>query len=111
MVSPLASSITFEVGNPSPGDTIHAGGYVIEGVGVDKSAQSGSGIDRIDVFLDNRDSGGMFLGQAGMSQSNMWTATVTLPSNQLGLHSLWFYAHSSVTDQEMAVSVPVTIAP
>jgi len=111
MVSPLAATINFEVGNPSPGDTIHAGGYNIQGIAVDKAAQSGSGIDRIDVFLDNRDSGGTFLGQAGMGQNNMWTATVPLPSNQLGLHTLWFYAHSSVTGQEMAVSVPVTIAP
>jgi hypothetical protein len=111
MVSPVASTITFQVGNPSPGDTIHAGGYAIQGVAFDKSAQSGSGIDRIDVFLDNRDSGGVLLGQANFGQNNTWTATVTLPSNQLGLHTLWFYAHSTATGQETAVSVPVTIAP
>ena len=42
---------------------------------------------------------------------NNWPATVTLPSNQTGLHTLSFYAHSSVTGQQMLVSVPVTIAP
>jgi hypothetical protein len=109
-VAPSGSTVSLDVGNPSTGDTIHAGGFVIQGVAMDRSATSGNGIDRIDIFLDNRDEGGMFLGQAGFSQTNMWTATVTLPNNQLGLHTLWFYAHSSVNGQETTVSIPVTIA-
>jgi hypothetical protein len=107
----MANTVSIDVGNPSPGDTIHAGGYILQGVAFDKSAQSGSGIDRIEIFLDNRDEGGMFLGQATMGQNNMWTASVQLPNNQLGLHTLSFYAHSMVNDQETLVSVPVTVAP
>jgi hypothetical protein len=34
-----------------------------------------------------------------------------LPNNQLGLHTLSFYAHSTVNGQETLVSVPVTVAP
>jgi len=100
-----------DVGNPSPGDTIHVGGYVIDGTAFDKAAQSGSGIDRLEIFLDSRDSGGMFLTDATPGTNNMWHAIVPLPTNQTGLHTLYFYAHSSVTGQEAVVSIPVTIAP
>jgi len=100
-----------DVSNPSPGDTIHAGGYVIDGVAFDKAAQSGSGVDRIEIFLDSRDSGGMFLTQATPGADNTWHAIVPLPTNQTGQHTLFFYAHSSVTGQEAVVSIPVTIAP
>jgi hypothetical protein len=111
IVSPAASSITLDVGNPSPGDTIHVGGYTVQGNAVDKAAQSGSGIDRIDIFLDSRDSGGVLLTEASFGMSDTWHATISIPANQTGLHELWFYAHSSVTGQESAVSVPVTVAP
>ena len=108
---PSATTITVSVGNPSPGDTIHVGGYIIEGMAFDKAAPSGSGIDRIDIFLDNRDSGGLFLTGAMPGANNMWHAIAPLPTNQTGLHALYFYAHSSVTGQETVVSIPVTIAP
>jgi hypothetical protein len=107
----MASAVTFSVSNPSTGDTIHAGGYAIEGVAFDKAAQSGTGIDRIDIFLDSRDSGGTFLTQAVPGTGNMWHTIVPLPTNQTGLHTLYFYAHSSVSGQETVVSIPVTIAP
>lgn len=110
-VAPSASTITVDVGNPSPGDTIHTGGYVIDGIAFDKAAQSGSGIDRIEIFLDSRDSGGMFLTEAMPGPNNVWHAIVPLPTNQTGLHTLYFYTHSSVTGQEVVVSIPVTIAP
>lgn len=110
-MAPSASTITLNVGNPSPGDTVHVGGLNVSGSAWDKAATSGSGIDRIDVFLDDRDAGGMLLTQANFGTMNNWTATLTLPSNQTGLHELVFYAHSSATGQQAVVSVPVTIAP
>jgi hypothetical protein len=112
--TPGAMTITFEVGNPSPGDTIHVGAFNIEGIGFDKAATEGTGIDRIEVFVDNRDEGGTIVGEGSFGSPNMpdtWMATLNLPSNMLGLHSLFFYAHSSATGEEMVVSVPVTIAP
>jgi len=111
MVAPVSSAITLNVGNPSSGDTIHVGGYNIEGTAVDKAAQSGSGIDRVEIFLDNRDQGGTMLTTATPGVNNMWSVVVPLPSNQMGLHTLFFYAHSTVSGQEAVVSVPVTIAP
>jgi hypothetical protein len=103
------SNVTFEVGNPSPGDTIHAGGLVIEGSISNASGQS-MGVDRIDIFLDNRDEGGMLIGHGSMGTGDTWSATVELPNNQLGLHTLFFFAHMP-SGQEMVVSVPVTVAP
>jgi hypothetical protein len=108
-VAPGASTTTLSVGNPSPNDTIKTGAYSIQGDAMDKAATSGSGIDRIDIFLDNRDNGGVFLISATLGTSSFWQATVTLPNNQTGLHELWFYAHSSVTGQTTTVTVPVTI--
>jgi hypothetical protein len=104
-------SMTLEIGNPSPGDTIHVGAYNIIGRALDRNATSGSGIDRIDVFLDNRDQGGMFLGTGSVLANNLWSATIDIPKNQTGLHSLTFYAHSSVGGGEISVTVPVTVAP
>jgi hypothetical protein len=110
--APSSATINFQVGNPSPGDTIHVGGYVIEGTASDTAAQQGDGIDRIDIFLDSRESGGTLLGHASFGTSgNMWTAEVDLPKNDTGPHSLFFYAHSAISGQEMVMEVPVTIEP
>ena len=65
-MAPSASTITLQVGNPSPGDTVHVGGLNISGAAWDKAATTGSGIDRIDIFLDDRDSGGMLLTEANL---------------------------------------------
>jgi hypothetical protein len=83
----------------------------MQGVASDKASQSGSGIQSVSIFLDNRDQGGTFLGSANTGQNNMWTAMVNVPSTNLGLHTLWVYATSSVTGEETAVSIPVTTAP
>jgi hypothetical protein len=109
-MAPSQSTITLSIGNPSPNDTIKVGAFTVQGDAFDKVASSGSGIDRIDIFLDNRDSGGTFLSTATLGTTSFWQAVLNLPSNQTGLHELWFYAHSSATGQTLAVSVPVTIA-
>ena len=107
-----ASTIKFEVGNPSPGDTIHVGAYDIEGTASDTAARQGNGIDRIEIFLDNRDEGGTLIGQGSfVNGGTTWTATVDLPKNDTGVHSLFFYAHSSASSQEEVVSVPVVVEP
>jgi len=113
MVVAPGRSLILDVGNPASGDTVKVGSYNISGNAFDANAQTGNGVSGIDIFLDNRDDGGMLLGHATFDfvNTHMWSATVTLPSNQTGLHELWFYARSSVTGQETAVSVPVTIAP
>ena len=79
------------------------------GDAMDQTATSGTGIDRIDIFLNNRDSGGLLLGQGMMTSSSFWQATVNLPTNQTGMHQLWFYVHSAVTGETLTFSVPVDI--
>jgi hypothetical protein len=123
-----AQTIEFDVANPSPGDTIHVGGNVIEGMAVDTAAEEGTGIEAIDIFLGNRDQGGTIIGHGTfdlttVSESDsgammvgspdepgMWNALVTVP-NKTGTNTLWFYVHSAISGQEMAISIPVTVAP
>ena len=117
----MAGNVFLDVANPASGSTILAGAYSLEGVAYDKTAKEGAGIDRVDVFLDGRDEGGLRLGSAVLGVSNpsalpgsQWATAgfrmvVDLPSNQKGLHTLSFYAHSSVTGAETLVEIPVTI--
>jgi hypothetical protein len=111
--SPMVSAqpITFELANPSPGDTLGSGANVISGTAFDSRAQQGSGIDRISFFLDSRDQGGMELTQVTLPQPspNQFSVTVTLPSNHLGGHALVAYAHSAVSDTETSVTVPIDL--
>jgi hypothetical protein len=98
-----ASHAGFKVSNPSPGDTIHVGGYSIAGL-------ASLGIDHIDIFLDNRDTGGASLGSASVGSNSQWNAVVTIPNNQTGLHTLYFYGHPAGLSMETVVTVPVTVA-
>jgi hypothetical protein len=104
-----ASTLVVSIGNPSPGDTIKVGKFSVQGDAFDRAASSGSGVDQVDIFLDSRDSGGILLAHASLGPGSFWQAIVTLPSNQTGLHELWFYAHSSVSGATASASVPVTI--
>jgi hypothetical protein len=123
------STIEFSLANPTPGDTIHVGGNVFQGAAMDTAAEEGTGIDSIDIFLGNRDEGGTLIGHGtydlttvsesdsgamlvGMpDEPGMWNAVVTVPANKTGANTLWVYVHSAISDQEMSVSLPVTIAP
>jgi len=115
VTTPTQSMVTFDVANPSAGATINVGAYVIQGIAMDHSAMSGVGIDRVDVFLDNRNEGGMFLGSASLSAPaagmapGAWTITINTPNNMKGLHTLWFAAHSSVTGGETTLEIPVDV--
>ncbi len=82
----------------------------MSGTAYDPQASSGSGVDGVQIFLDNRDSGGIFLANAMMESGgpNRWQATISLPTNNTGVHALYFYATSKVTGKETVVSVPIT---
>src|SRR5438105_15138267 len=57
------STIHFELANPSPGARVELGNSVVEGVATDTRAPYDTlGIDRIDVFLDSREPGGIYCG-------------------------------------------------
>jgi hypothetical protein len=104
--------VRLELANPDPGARV-GGNFVVEGRAVDVRAQQGSGIDRIDFFLDSRSTGGRFVGtttpgQTPGSAPTSFRTTVALP-NLVGGHNLVVYARSAVTGQESVVSIPIAL--
>ncbi|MBV9354743.1 MAG: hypothetical protein JO023_04380 [Chloroflexi bacterium] len=106
--------------DPLPGAQLPAGVYTMQGVALDTSAQQGTGVDRVQVFLGDRDRGGRLLATAKLGLEHPyavpgsqfstagWSGTLDL-SGLAGTHSLFAYARSSVDGSELAVSVPITI--
>jgi hypothetical protein len=95
--------------NPSAGDVLATGDVIIEGTAFDPSATQGSGVDRVELFLDSRDSGGMSLGSGTPDANHTFTIKVSVPSNASGGRTFYAYAESSVTGQEAVASVPVFV--
>jgi hypothetical protein len=110
---PAGKTVVLQISNPDPGATVLAGDYVTQGVAYDQAAMSGGGIDRVSIFLDDRDAGGLFLANAtpgsGGTTPGAFTATIAFPTNNRGLHTLWYYAHSTVTGTETSVQVPIDV--
>jgi hypothetical protein len=108
------------VANPEPGETLIAGGLDIQGKAFDPAAtpDQGTGVDRVQVFLEDRDRGGMHLGDARLGLPNMaaapgsqfafagWDVVVNIPS---GFHTLFIYARSALTGRETSIQLPVRV--
>jgi hypothetical protein len=104
------NSLVLSVGNPRPNDLLPKGRYVMQGEAFDRAASSGSGVDRVSAFMENRDSGGQLLGDAATGQPGVTGFTLTIDlSKQTGTHTLFVYAHSAVTGTETVVNFPVAI--
>jgi hypothetical protein len=110
-----------QLANPTAGDVLPIGDYVITGTAFDPAATQGAGISHVDLFLGRRDSGGTFLGSAVPGQDTIanvtpgsrlaetgFQMTVTLPSGAVA-DDLVAYAYSSVTGQEGSTLLPVYI--
>ena len=97
------------VANPQPSDTIPTV-LDMQGTAVDPLAAGGSGVDRVQVSLEDRDQGGQPLGDATLGRTvvNGWEVVVNLPA---GAHTLFVYARSAVTGREAVVSIPVQVGP
>jgi hypothetical protein len=108
--------------NPKAGDSLPNGAaMVLDGVAFDPGASQGTGIDSVRVFLDDRESGGEFLGAATLGQANpgvtpgsqFSTAGFTLRTNALPTgsdpHVIVVYAHSTVTNMERVLRVPIYV--
>jgi hypothetical protein len=109
----VQSCPVLSVGNPGPGDNIGAGAYVISGAAFDPAATSGSGISGVQLFLGERDQGGLFLGSAVPGSSGMdpraWSVEVTIPSNFNRGVDFAAYAQSSVSNGQTSVTIPVFV--
>jgi hypothetical protein len=112
---------TLVVGNPSAGDMITQGAFTMEGVAFDSAATTGVGVDRVSVFLGDREAGGKFLGDATLGMP----AAMPVPSGQFAqagwtletpaltgageMTELCVYARSAVTGQETVLDIPISI--
>jgi hypothetical protein len=93
------------LGNPSPGDDLTAGDMFISG-----TATAPSGVSRVDLFLGERDQGGLFLGSGvpGTGGSaNAFNVEVSIPNLGRGLD---FAAYAIGNNgQETAITFPVFV--
>ncbi|MGI9147089.1 MAG: hypothetical protein ACR2IK_11135 [Chloroflexota bacterium] len=104
------ASLVLSVGNPQPGDLLPRGKYVMQGQAFDRTASSGPGIDRVSVFVDDRDAGGQLVGSAILGQPGVTGFTVNADLSHVGGgHTLFVYARSAVSGKEAVVSFPVAV--
>jgi hypothetical protein len=104
---PSSPTPYLEAANPHPNDSIPAG-LDMQGIAYEPLATEGSGVNRVQVFLEDRDQGGTFLGEAALGGpiTNGWHIVVNLP---LGPHILFVYARSAVTGTEAVLSIPIQV--
>jgi hypothetical protein len=107
---PTVAAPVLDLANPTSGAVLPTGNVIIDGVAYDPAATDGTGIDRVELFLDSRESGGLSLGSAVPGNNALnpraFSIKADIPSNTNGGHSLVAYAHSAVTGQETVVTVP-----
>jgi len=112
-----------DVANPGPGDMLTPGVMIIEGIAFDDTAERGAGVDRVSVFLGDRDEGGLFLGDAALGLHNPqsveggdaqfaqagWRLQTPVLKGAGEHRDLTVYARSSVTGIETVEVIPVVM--
>lgn len=116
---------TLDVANPSEGALLTPGSMIIQGMAYDDNAETGTGVDRVSIFLGDRDeeNGAQFLGHARLGLPSMqaveggdvqfafagWSLT-TPPLKDTGRQqALHVYARSSVSGVENVQVIPVVV--
>jgi hypothetical protein len=100
------------LGNPSPADDLSPGGMLISGTAFEPTAAQGAGVERVDLFLGERDSGGTFLGSAVPGETaggdpRAFSVEVQIPDLNRGVD---FAAYAiSPNGQQTAVTFPVFV--
>jgi hypothetical protein len=101
------------IANPNAGDFVSRGDYWSFGVGFDQASKQGAGVDAVSYYLEPRDNGGALIGTAtpGLlgGELGAYAALLKFPTGAAGGHNLVAYAHSSVSGQESAVSIPIYV--
>jgi hypothetical protein len=122
---PQPPAPTLDVANPSPGDMLTPGTMVMQGVAYDDNAETGTGVDRVSVFLGDRDeeNGAQFLGHARLGLPNPqaveggdtqfefagWSI-ITPPLRATGQQrAIHVYARSSVSGVEAIEVIPIVM--
>ena len=110
MAAGVAPAPILSLGNPSAGAVLSTGDMFVSGVAYDPSAPQGTaGMDRVELFLDSRDSGGTILGSGAPGSDHVFTIEVNVPAGANGGHTFYAYAHSSVSGLETVSAVPVNV--
>jgi hypothetical protein len=91
----------FSLANPSTGDVVLKGDYVVSGA-------AGPKIDRVELFLGDREAGGTHLATV-MPIDGIFSAKVSIPDRFLGSMNFCAYAYSSMTGNESEVMVPIYV--
>ena len=86
---------------------------MISGTAYDPAATQGSGVDRVDLFLGERDNGGTFLGSAvpgdvAGGDARSFSVEVQVPNLNRGV-DFAAYATSAISGQQTAVTFPVFV--
>jgi hypothetical protein len=115
-----SSHPVLDLANPSAGEVVLSGDYIISGMAFDPSATDGSGISKVDLFLGSRDEGGLFLGEAVPGAGSMQATAdtrlaqdgfqikVTMPTSATGGHNLYVYTMAT-SGQESVTTVPIYV--
>lgn len=126
-----AQGITLDIETPTPLGTVHsATPFAVTGFALDRTAgpNQGTGIDRVQVYLDGDRTSGIYIGDATLGGPDKFAATTgsqftnagwrltfqpnswmpNLSDNQVS--KLTVYARSSVTGQEMVQQTSIVIS-
>jgi hypothetical protein len=123
LAHPQQPGPTLDVGNPGAHELLTPGVMIIQGIAYDENAEHGVGVDRVSVFLGDRDEGGLFLGDATLGLPNPqsveggdtqfslagWRLRTPVLKGGARQLALTFYARSSVNGVETIESIPVII--
>jgi hypothetical protein len=104
-----AATLQLRLDNPAAGATLPLGNMLLEGTARDLAASSGSGVDRVQAFLGDQNTGGEFLGGATPNDAGNFVINISLGSGDQGAQTLYVYAHSSVTNQQRLVTRAVVV--
>jgi hypothetical protein len=133
MQTQVERCIRLEVANPTPGDLISVGGYVMGGFAFDPTAANsqGSGISSVQVFLGDPNQGGSVVGEVSATSSasgkgiglaspggaafgdqfanSGFQLTVQIPSSASGSPHVVFVVANSSAGRIGTVAVPVVV--
>jgi hypothetical protein len=110
-----ATGLVLRVISPAPDDVVTSNNNgTIFGLAYDTrtSAQQGSGVDRVQLYLDGPrgTAGSQNLGDASLSGTNWSLSWQPTKFNGVRHHILWVYAHSAVTGEEVLVQQDINLS-
>jgi hypothetical protein len=108
-VADLLAPPRLQITSPGAGATI-SNGQLLQALASDPVATVGSGIDRVDIFMEpGRDAGGRLLGTATQDRVGAAAFSLTLRLAR-GPHTLDIHAHSSVSGRETVLTLPIKVS-